>query len=297
MGAGESASVVQGRLRKGLVDDLIDLVARLPWWMGVMLAVVAYLMLHRIAVQEVATKVLPGQVGGMAVQIFWRQLASIGQYLLPLLCLAGAGVSAYSRWKRQGLVADVAQSLAADALDGMSWQQFEALVGEAFRLEGYQVTETSGGGADGGIDLVLSRGGEKFLVQCKQWRAVKVGVDVVRELYGVMAARGATGGLVVSSGRFTAAAMAFAEGRNVELIDGPRLLALIRPAQMVRDRAAAHAAAPQGQPAKTSPPAVPDCPSCGKPMVLRSARRGARAGEQFWGCIGYPSCRGTRPGS
>ncbi len=42
--------------------------------------------------------------------------------------------------------------------------------------------------------------------------ALKVGVDVVRELYGVMAAKGATGGFVVTSGRFTEDAKAFAQG-------------------------------------------------------------------------------------
>ena len=95
--------------------------------------------------------------------------------------------------------------------------------------------ETGGGGADGGIDLVLTRpgknGSEKFLVQCKQWRAYKVGVDVVRELYGVMAAKGASGGFVVTSGRFTDDAISFARGRNVTLVDGPKLCGLLRPPQ------------------------------------------------------------------
>jgi len=81
------------------------------------------------------------------------------------------------------------------------------------------------------VDLVLTRpgknGGEKFLVQCKQWRAFKVGVDVVRELYGVMAARGATGGFVVTSGRFIEDAIKFASGRNVALVDGPKLQGLL----------------------------------------------------------------------
>jgi len=40
--------------------------------------------------------------------------------------------------------------------------------------------------------------------------------------------------------------------------------------------------------------ALPNCPLCGKPMALRTARKGARAGTQFWGCSGYPECRGTR---
>jgi restriction system protein len=101
---------------------------------------------------------------------------------------------------------------------------------------------------------VLSKPGkngtEKFLVQCKQWRAFKVGVDVVRELYGVMAARGATGGFVVTSGRFTEEAINFASGRNVTLVDGPKLFGLLQQARAVAKvppgRAAA-ADAPPGQ--------------------------------------------------
>ncbi len=34
------------------------------------------------------------------------------------------------------------------------------------------------------------------------------------------------------------------------------------------------------------------CPRCGAPMVLRTAKRGARAGKQFYGCSKYPACRG-----
>ncbi|MBI2907797.1 MAG: four helix bundle protein [Chloroflexi bacterium] len=41
-----------------------------------------------------------------------------------------------------------------------------------------------------------------------------------------------------------------------------------------------------------SPP--PLCPRCGKPMVRRVARQGARVGQPFWGCSAYPECSGTR---
>jgi restriction system protein len=199
---------------------------------------------------------------------------------------------------RQGLVTDVAQSQAGDVLDGMSWREFEMLVGEGFRLQGYQVTETGGGGADGGVDLLLTRpgrsGGEKFLVQCKQWRALNVGVDVVRELYGVMAARGATGGFVVTSGRFTDDAIGFANGRNVTLVDGPKLLDLIRQARAGAGQRPARTDAKATRPTADSGQANV-CPLCAKSMVRRTAKRGANAGGAFWGCAGYPACRGTRP--
>ena len=37
---------------------------------------------------------------------------------------------------------------------------------------------------------------------------------------------------------------------------------------------------------------APLCPKCGAPMVLRTAKRGERAGKQFYGCSMYPKCRG-----
>jgi len=40
--------------------------------------------------------------------------------------------------------------------------------------------------------------------------------------------------------------------------------------------------------------AAPTCPQCNKPMRLRTARQGGNAGSQFWGCTGYPECKGTR---
>jgi len=44
---------------------------------------------------------------------------------------------------------------------------------------------------------------------------------------------------------------------------------------------------------RADPAAERSCPACGSPMVIRSVRRGARAGQQFWGCSGYPKCRVT----
>jgi len=39
--------------------------------------------------------------------------------------------------------------------------------------------------------------------------------------------------------------------------------------------------------------AIPSCPQCGSPMVLRTARADKNEGQQFWGCTGYPECRGV----
>jgi restriction system protein len=287
------------RKKTSPAENLMDLVAMLPWWAGVMLALLSYPLLHGVASQPIVAATQPGQMSAMVTQGLWKGLASAGQYILPVLCLAGAGVSAWRRQERQRLVSNVTQSKASDALDGMSWREFEMLVGEGFRLQGYHVMETGGGGADAGVDLVLTKpgtnGGEKFLVQRKQWRAFKVGVDVVRELYGVMAAKGAAGGFVATSGRFTDDAISFASGRNVTLIDAPKLHGLLRQAKAgINGSTARAAAAPAAQP-NAAPMQASSCPVCSKAMVRRTAKRGANAGGEFWGCTGYPACRGTRP--
>lgn len=267
-------------------EDLLFLVALLPWWVGIGLAVLSYAVLHTLSAPGAAPVAQPGQIGQFAVQMLGRQLAYYGQFILPILCLAGAAISAWRRSERRALVATVTQNPAAGVLDSLSWREFEQLVGEGFRLQGYQVMETGGNGPDGGVDLVLSKGGERFLVQCKQWKAYKVGVEVVRELYGVMTAKGAAGGFVVTSGQFTEPAREFAKGRNLKLVDGPVLLRLLGPA-----RTAQRETEP---PVPVAPPSVPACPACGKLMVRRVAKRGGQAGAAFWGCAGYPGCRGTR---
>ena len=280
------------RKRTSNAEVLMDAAAMLPWWAGCALALAFYLVLHRVATQEIATTAAAGQIGSVATQAVWRGLAFAAQYALPVLCLVGAAVSAYRRHQRKTLLTNVATSKSVDALNGISWQEFEILVGEAFRLQGYQVSKTGRAGADGGVDLVLRKGTEKFFVQCKQWKAFTVGVKVMRELYGVMAANGAAGGFVATSGSFTDGAKAFASGRNIELMDGPILIKLIKQAQAARQGSSNEPAPPT----LARPKAVvqPLCPLCSKPMVRRTAKQGPNAGSAFWGCVDFPKCRGTR---
>jgi restriction system protein len=286
--------------RRGLLEDLIDLSSKLPWWAGVALAIAAYFLLHSVATSSAPAIGSPGDMGKQVAGHLLRALATISQYLLPLAFLIGAAVSAFRQRKRRTLFEQTARGGPASAVNGLSWQEFELLIGEAFRRRGYRVEETGSTGGDGGIDLVLAKGHERFFVQCKHWRAVKVSVITVRELYGVMAAQGAAGGFVVTSGQFTKDAKAFASGRNIELIDGTKLPAMLRRARV--DTASASPATGAIKVLKPAPPslpsravsAAPECPVCGSEMVKRIAKRGSRAGQDFWGCTRYPGCRGTR---
>ena len=197
----------------------------------------------------------------------------------------GAIASLLRRRKRAGLLtkaqsADDPQKL----VSSLSWADFELLVGEAYRKQGYIVTETGGGGPDGGVDLILTNATGKTFVQCKRWKSNSVGLPVVRELLGSMTALGSGRGIVVTAGRFTKDANEFANKHNIELVDGPKLVKLIGPiAPITPSRASA-----------TPTPRVPLCPTCSSTMVTRVGRQGANKGTSFWGCTSYPKCRGTR---
>ena len=39
---------------------------------------------------------------------------------------------------------------------------------------------------------------------------------------------------------------------------------------------------------------APVCPDCGEAMTKRIAQSGVYRGKEFWGCTGYPNCKGTR---
>lgn len=254
------------RRRKTILDDL----ALLPWWVSVILAAVSYLSLkYWIPSIEFQRPI------GKAIAMAFPTLAPI----VGALFLVGAVLSAFNTLRKRRLFdrQDGVQTLRA-----ASWREFEELVGEAYRRQGYRVTETGGRGTDGGVDLVLKRGGETLLVQCKHWKMDKVGVKVIRELYGVVAAEGATGGIVISSGSFTQEARDFVSGKAIELLDGAELLRLVGEVQ--------GAPRPGVKTLEENP-----CPLCGAAMVLRTVKKGPNAGEQFWGCSSYPKCRATKP--
>lgn len=286
--------------RKTPLDVGIDVLALLPWWVCLLLAIGSFWYLRMAAAAPV-----PADAGGdLATQVQRSLIGGVvaaAQYIVPVVCLAAAGLSFFARAHRTSLLRDVEQAHSAAALADMSWREFEMLVGEAFRRRGYAIKETGGNGPDGGIDLVLTKAGEKFVVQCKQWKAQKVGVEIVREHFGVMVAAGATGGFVVTSGRFTQAGMDFAKGRNITLIDGPALFAMIQDARNTSPQTAQSAPVTlppspvANVPRAARSQAAPSCPQCSAAMAQRTARSGSNAGNTFWGCTQFPRCRGVRP--
>lgn len=276
------------RKKQSGFEDLVDVVALLPWWAGVGLAIFSYFILHDIATQEVIIKSgTPDFTIQFSSQLF-KTLASFGQYILPMAFIVGSIGSLLRRKQRGDLFKSASSRNSKNEIQSMRWHEFELLVGEAFRQQGFSVAET-GSGADGGVDLIANKNNRKYFIQCKHWKKSKVGVSIVRELLGVIASEKADGGYVVISGVFTAEAKDFAAKNNIKLLDGKTLSSFIKQQQIAPASNQNVSTTPVNQSVITDTPA---CPVCGQNMVKRIAKQGPNIGNNFWGCSQYPKCRG-----
>jgi HJR/Mrr/RecB family endonuclease len=127
-------------------------------------------------------------------------------------------------------------------------EEFEWLVGEVFRREGWEVEETgSQEHADGNIDLAMAREGKRAIVQCKLWQSWRIGVKEIREFGGTLLREGLQGseGIFVTIGDIREQARAEAKTTGITLVDKYELHS-----RMERVRR------------------VEPCPICGKPMVF-----------------------------
>jgi HJR/Mrr/RecB family endonuclease len=147
-------------------------------------------------------------------------------------------------------------------------EEFEWLVGEVFRREGWKVRETGRqNGPDGGVDLELVRGGQRVIVQCKRWWSTPVGVKEVREFAGTLMreALPPSAGIFVTLSDFTEPARKEAQTIGITLVDNRDLYSRI---DKVR---------------RAEP-----CEICKKPMILARSSRG------WWFRCVAPGCQGKR---
>ena len=283
------------RKNEGLLFEL----SLLPWWVSATIAAVAFVgIVYVFPSMSIESPLL-------AILVSLQSKASYLGTAVAMLFLLTALLS-FSERRRKRRLLDRQRSL--DSIRDLHWRRFEELVAEAFRRDGFTVIENVGAGADGGVDIRLRRGGERYLVQCKNWRKQRIGVATVREMFGVLVAESAREVFVVGSGTFTAEAVRFAKGKPISLVDGDALMEMV--ARVRRDgsiavyASGAHRepfgaqARGQQEPDADSPESIhsgaPSCPRCGGNLVVRTARKGKNAGRRFWGCETFPKCRFVR---
>lgn len=263
-------------------SSVFDTLVTAPWPFGVTLGVVVLVLGQGVLPRLIASSQNP-YLSSFAKQIATGVFSPL-VWVVAIACWSAAAISAWRQSRRRNLL-DTRSDL--DSLRAMNWRELEQLVSEAYRRLGFEVEETGMPGADGGVDLRLRRNGQLTLVQCKHWRTQRVGAPIMREQFGLLAHHQAAAVIIVSTGDFTSEARAFAQGKPIELIAGPELLALVRGVKRTTTPVPGNEPTTPTQPAAT----VVTCPKCDSPMVRRTARQ---TGAVFLGCSRYPACRGTR---
>lgn len=166
-------------------------------------------------------------------------------------------------------------------LRAIDWFQFEKLVALVYRKLGYTVTRHGGANADGGIDLVIEKDGQRSAVQCKQWKTWNVGVKAVREFLGALTHARIQRGIFITLCGYSGEAKQLAGQHGIEIINEAGLAQMLESSEAKFD--------PETLSILHDPRKF--CPKCESEMVVRTARKGLGAGNQFWGCSTFPRCR------
>jgi restriction system protein len=176
-------------------DTLFTVLSRAPWWISVAVGAAMFAIMH----------------------LFLPDIAAVAA-ALPFLGIAG-----YAGWSQ--LHAPSATNVAEilGKIRGMSSENFSAILGEAFRRDGYVVTEVF----KGAVDLKLDKGGRVSIVSCKRWKAAQTGIGPLRELFEAKETQDAADCIYVAAGDFTANASAFATEKSIRLLRDTPLAELV----------------------------------------------------------------------
>ena len=176
-------------------NSLFAILARSPWWVSLLLALGAFGLL-RLFIPE-----------GMA--------------LFAAAPFAGISIYALVRQLRRPGAKGIAKTL--ERARGLSGEGFVSALETGFKREGYDVTRM-----DGAAELVLRREGLVTLVACKRWKAMRAGIEPLREFDAATREHGPVGRIYVAAGEVTENAVAFAKERNIRLVREEELARLLR---------------------------------------------------------------------
>ena len=169
----------------------------------------------------------------------------------------------------------------------IDWFQFEKLMGLLYEDAGYSVERIGGAKSDGGVDLIAEKPGKKAVVQCKHWNAWKVPPKDIRELLGAMAVAEVDYGICATMRGVSKEAQDLAARKWIVLYQETDVVEMVMGANSV---CAPRIAALLNDKRKF-------CPAGESEMVVRTAKKGGKAGSQFWGCPNFrllpPRCRVT----
>jgi restriction system protein len=315
---------VMARRRTSPFEDLVDTVSKMPWWIGLVMALVSYLILHQMSIRPPVTVTGPAQMGAAATGGLIRVLAMFGQFVLPFAFVLGSLISAFKTLsdkkplapapKRTGgpivpgerksldhgsrsgqpaitaLPVPVAPRQADDGwtpeiLAALEWKRFETVCAEYLRLIGFDPKETRIG-ADGGVDIWIYKQGMERPFGIVQCKAWNTYKVGIKPVRELYGVMSAE---KVANGLFITSGTFTSEAMT--FAEG-KLITLFSGQEFLakikslaeKDQATLLNIATAGD------YRTPTCPQCGIKMTLRNGVDGNRA---FWGCVKFPKCRAT----
>lgn len=312
------------RRRTSPLEDAIELVSKMPWWVGLVLALLSFLILHAIAARPPIHAVAPGQIGAAVNRQLFSVLAMFGQFILPFTFILGSLLSAIhslrsrnhsqvvvkqppksssrSEWQLPGDTsraskqqqaglpkpeskADSATDWTPEILSALEWKRFETVCAEYLRLIGYDPKETRIG-ADGGVDIWIYKQGDERPFGIVQCKAWN------SYKVGVKSVRELYGVMAaekVNNGLFITSGVFTSEA--IAFAEG-KLISMFSGHEFLskikqlseENQKTLLTIALEGD------YRTPTCPQCGIKMTLRAGVGGRKS---FWGCVKYPKCKAT----
>lgn len=143
-----------------------------------------------------------------------------------------------------------------DDLDGV---EFEKYISRLLWMNGYTFVQTTKASGDYGIDIIATKGNQKYGIQCKRYSGT-VGNHAVMEAYTGAAYYQCDVAVVCTSNYFTNAAKEQASKVGVQLWDRDEIEYMIKNANGEYTKREKHDEAANGE----KPAVIIDCPQCGK---------------------------------
>lgn len=176
-----------------------------------------------------------------------------------------------------------------ELLKHLEWRRLEELCAAYYEDLGFR-TAVAHERADGSAEICLYAADAErvaVLVQCKAWDAYPIGIKALHELRAAMVSADAAKGAMVTAGRFTPEAAAYAKKEAIELVDGAALFEKLTALPPEKSLALLKLATKGDF-------LTPTCPRC---FIKMTARKSTGHGRMFWGCRNYPRCKITFPSS
>ena len=133
------------------------------------------------------------------------------------------GIAVWVAWKQFQAPSASRIARTVERLRAQSWDDFSREMEQAYLREGYTVSRLG----DARADFELVQGPYSTLVACKRWKAVRTGIEPLRELQAAREAREAHHCVYVATGEITDQARAFAAEKRINLLQGAELANLL----------------------------------------------------------------------